>query len=46
MLKYAFFAEDRGRRAGAHDPAVWHDQISLYSELGQFSKRTPKLTRS
>jgi len=25
------------------DPAVWQDQISLYSQLGQFTKRTPKL---
>jgi NitT/TauT family transport system substrate-binding protein len=23
------------------DPAVWQDQISLYSQLGQFTKRTP-----
>mgnify|MGYP003694372889 CR=1 FL=1 len=28
---------------GTMDPAVWQDQISLYSQLGQFSKRTPKL---
>ena len=28
---------------GTMDPAVWHEQISLYSQLGQFSKRTPKL---
>jgi NitT/TauT family transport system substrate-binding protein len=25
------------------DPAVWQDQIKLYSDLGQFTKRTPKL---
>jgi NitT/TauT family transport system substrate-binding protein len=25
------------------DPKVWQDQIDLYAELGQFSKRTPKL---
>jgi NitT/TauT family transport system substrate-binding protein len=25
------------------DPAIWQDQINLYAELGQFSKRTPKL---
>lgn len=23
------------------DPAIWQDQISLYSQLGQFTKRTP-----
>ena len=28
---------------GTMDPAVWQDQINLYAELGQFSKRTPKL---
>ena len=25
------------------DPAVWQDQISLYSQLGQFTAKTPKL---
>jgi NitT/TauT family transport system substrate-binding protein len=25
------------------DPAIWQDQINLYAELGQFSKRVPKL---
>ena len=25
------------------DPAVWQSQIDLYAQLGQFSKRTPKL---
>ena len=25
------------------DPAVWADQIALYAELGQFTKRVPKL---
>ena len=25
------------------DPAVWKDQIDLYAELGQFSKRVPKV---
>jgi NitT/TauT family transport system substrate-binding protein len=28
---------------GTMDPAVWQNQIDLYAELGQFSKRTPKL---
>jgi predicted metalloenzyme YecM len=25
------------------DPAVWQDQIDLYAQLGQFTKRVPKL---
>jgi NitT/TauT family transport system substrate-binding protein len=25
------------------DPAVWQEQISLYSQLGQFTAKTPKL---
>jgi NitT/TauT family transport system substrate-binding protein len=25
------------------DPAIWQDQITLYSELGQFTARTPKV---
>ena len=35
---YAFGGADHRRRAGATmDPAVWQAQISLYSELGQFT---------
>jgi NitT/TauT family transport system substrate-binding protein len=43
MLKYAFSAKTAAEGWGTMDPAVWQDQINLYSELGQFSKRTPKL---
>ena len=25
------------------DPAVWAEQIALYSELGQFTAKTPKV---
>jgi NitT/TauT family transport system substrate-binding protein len=25
------------------DPAVWQEQISMWSNLGQFSKRTPSV---
>jgi NitT/TauT family transport system substrate-binding protein len=25
------------------DPAVWQEQISLYAQLGQFTKRIPKM---
>jgi len=43
MMKYAFNDRTRADGWGTMDPAVWQDQISLYSQLGQFSKRTPKL---
>jgi NitT/TauT family transport system substrate-binding protein len=43
MLKYAFSSKTAAEGWGTMDPAVWQDQINLYSELGQFSKRTPKL---
>jgi NitT/TauT family transport system substrate-binding protein len=25
------------------DPAIWQDQIALYSDLGQFTAKTPKV---
>ncbi|MFT8245770.1 ABC transporter substrate-binding protein [Roseomonas sp. BN140053] len=28
---------------GSMDPAVWQEQIALYAQLGQFTKRTPAL---
>jgi len=43
MMKYAFNDLTRANGWGTMDPGVWQDQISLYSQLGQFSKRTPKL---
>ncbi len=43
QLKYAFNPQTEANGWGTMDPAVWQDQISLYSQLGQFSKRTPKL---
>jgi NitT/TauT family transport system substrate-binding protein len=43
MLKYAFSPRTATEGWGTMDPAVWQDQIKLYSDLGQFSKRTPKL---
>jgi NitT/TauT family transport system substrate-binding protein len=43
MLKYAFSPKTATEGWGTMDPAVWQDQINLYAELGQFSKRTPKL---
>src|SRR6478736_3862577 len=43
MLKYSFSARTKTEGWGAMDPVIWQDQINLYAELGQFSKRTPKL---
>lgn len=41
MLKYAFGENTRVNGWGAMDPQVWREQIDLYAQLGQFSKRTP-----
>jgi len=43
MLKYAFSDTTKTAGWGAMDPAVWQEQISLYADLGQFSKRVPKV---
>jgi NitT/TauT family transport system substrate-binding protein len=43
MLQYAFSDKTKAEGWGAMEPAVWQDQIALYAELGQFSKRVPKL---
>jgi len=43
MMDYAFNDRTRADGWGTMDPAVWQEQITLYSILGQFSKRTPKL---
>ena len=43
MLQYAFSTATKTEGWGAMDPAVWQDQISLYAELGQFSKRVPEV---
>jgi NitT/TauT family transport system substrate-binding protein len=43
MMTYAFNDLTNANGWGTMDPAVWQDQLSLYSQLGQFSKRTPKL---
>jgi NitT/TauT family transport system substrate-binding protein len=41
MLSFAFNANTKANGWGAMDPQVWKDQIDLYAQLGQFSKRTP-----
>ena len=43
MLSYSFGDAARAQGWGTMDPAIWQDQISLYSELGQFTAKTPKL---
>jgi len=43
MLGYVFNANTKAGGWGTMDPQVWKEQIDLYAELGQFSKRTPKL---
>src|SRR5438132_14126133 len=43
MMEYAINDLTQANGWGTMDPGVWQDQISLYSQLGQFSKRTPKL---
>jgi NitT/TauT family transport system substrate-binding protein len=41
MLDATFTGATKSGGYGIMDPAIWQDQISLYSQLGQFSKRTP-----
>ncbi len=43
MLGYVFNANTKAGGWGTMDPQVWKEQIDLYAQLGQFSKRTPKL---
>ena len=43
MLQYAFSDTTKTEGWGAMDPAVWQEQVSLYAELGQFTKRVPKV---
>ncbi len=43
MLSYCFDESTRAHGYGTMDPAVWQEQIDMWSKLGQFTKRTPKL---
>jgi len=43
QLKFSFSARTRTEGWGAMDPAVWQDQITTYADLGQFTKRVPKV---
>jgi len=44
MLAAVFTAATRDEGWGTMDPAVWQEQIGMWSQLGQFSKRTPALS--
>jgi NitT/TauT family transport system substrate-binding protein len=43
MLEYAFGPKTAADGWGTMDPEVWREQIALYAQLGQFTKRTPRL---
>ena len=43
MLSYCFDDSTKTSGFGTMDPKVWQEQIDTWSQLGQFSKRTPKL---
>jgi NitT/TauT family transport system substrate-binding protein len=43
QLKYGFTERTKADGWGTMDPAVWQEQIDLYAQLGQFSKRVPKV---
>jgi NitT/TauT family transport system substrate-binding protein len=43
MLGYSFGGQAQTRGWGAMDPAIWQEQIDLYSQLGQFTAHTPKV---
>jgi len=41
MLDYCFDEHTRSHGYGTMDPVIWQEQITMWSNLGQFSKRTP-----
>lgn len=43
MLSYCFNASTKLNGYATMDPQVWQDQIDTWSQLGQFTKRTPKV---
>lgn len=44
MLSFSFGPQTKAKGWGTMDAAVWQQQIDLYAALGQFTKRTPKLS--
>jgi NitT/TauT family transport system substrate-binding protein len=45
MLQYSFGDLTKVQGWGSMEPAVWQEQITLYSQLGQFTAGAPKLNR-
>ncbi|MCX7232404.1 MAG: ABC transporter substrate-binding protein [Burkholderiales bacterium] len=43
LMSYAYNPQTQANGWGAMDRAVWQDQITQYADLGQFSKRVPKV---
>jgi NitT/TauT family transport system substrate-binding protein len=43
MMRFVFSPKTKAEGWGTMDPGIWQDQIDTYANLGQFSKRTPKL---
>ena len=43
LMSYAYNANTNANGWGAMDRGVWQEQISQYSDLGQFTKRVPKV---
>lgn len=43
LMDYAFNLSTQANGWGTMERATWQEQISLYAELGQFTKRVPKV---
>ncbi|UUZ65139.1 ABC transporter substrate-binding protein [Polaromonas sp. P1-6] len=43
LMDYAFNPSTQANGWGTMERATWQEQISLYAELGQFTKRVPKV---
>ena len=43
LMSYAYNAQTNANGWGAMDRAVWQEQIQQYADLGQFTKRVPKV---
>jgi NitT/TauT family transport system substrate-binding protein len=43
LMAFAYNAQTQANGWGTMDKAVWQDQIQQYADLGQFTKRVPKV---
>ncbi len=43
LMSYAYNAQTQANGWGAMDRGVWQDQITQFADLGQFTKRVPKV---